>query len=244
MGAIAAAPLVLAAVHVEGFCFQHEVDELPGLLAHVVVHGAGGGEDLLLAALGGGVALREDEVIVIEHQGLDSQLLPDLLPQAGHHGHNVPADILAELLHFLRAVAQAAHAVVAQLDEVPVAHLLRHPVADVDELVKQAVQLLAVGFQGLAQDLVGLFSGGPVGGFGVFHQHGPRQLFAPELELHARHHLGILADHLILRDHVLDDLRGHGFQLHLKGPEDQGDDLTLLFQLLAEGRGQHGLGVL
>ena len=33
----------------------------------------------------------------------------------------------------LIGIAVAAHAVVAQLDEVPVAHLLRHPVADVDE---------------------------------------------------------------------------------------------------------------
>ena len=70
-GAVPAAPLVLPGLHVEGLGLQHEVDELPCLLAHAVVHGFGRGENRLFSALGGGIALGEDQVIVIEHEGID-----------------------------------------------------------------------------------------------------------------------------------------------------------------------------
>ena len=100
-----------------------------------------------------------------------------------------------------------------------------------------------MGLEGAAQHLIGLLPGGPVGRLGVLHQHGPGQLLPPEGELHAGHELGILADQPVLLHHILDDLGRHGFQLHRKGPEDQGDDCARVFQLLAEGRVQHGPGI-
>lgn len=90
VGAVTATPLVFPGLHVEGLGFQHEVDEFPGLLAHAVVHSLGGGEDLLLAALGGGVPLGEDQVIVVEHKGVHPQLFAHLGAQVGDQGDRCP----------------------------------------------------------------------------------------------------------------------------------------------------------
>ena len=209
-----------------------------------MVHRLGRSEDGLLPSLGNGVTLGKDEVVVVQAEGVHPQPLPDFCAQFGDQGDDIPADILPELLDLLWAVAQAAHSVIPQLHEILIAHLLGHAVPDVHQLVKQAIQLVAVGLEGSAQNLIGLLSRGPVRGLGVFHQHGAGQLLPSELELHPRHQLGVLADHPVLLHHILDDFRGNGFQLYLEGTEHQGDDRPTLLQFLSERGRQHGLGVL
>ena len=202
--AVAAAPFVRAGLHVKGFAF-----------AHGIVHLLRRRKQVVLAA-GRRVAAGGEKFVVVEPERVDAEALGVFQPQAGHDRHDVAHDVLAEGLHGLRVVAHALHAAVAELDEVLIAHLFGHAVAHVHEPVKNIVQLRAVRFQRRAERLVAFPARGAVGAAGVFHQHRPRQLLAPEGEEHARHELGVFAHELVLLDHVVDDLRRHAppLQLH------------------------------
>ena len=171
-GAVAATPLVFPGVHIKGLCGQHKINELSRLPAHIMVHSFGCGKNRFLPPLGCWVPLGENQIIVIEHEGVHPQLFANLLPQPSNHGNHIPANIFPELLHLFRAIAQASHAVVAQLHKVLIAHFLGHPVPDMHQLVKDTVQLVTVSLQGLSQNLIGLLPGCPVGGLGILHQHG------------------------------------------------------------------------
>ena len=110
-----------------------------------------------------------------------------------------------------------------------------HPVID-------AVQLFLVLREAASQNLVALFAGLPVLGLGVFHQHGAGHGLAPESELHPAHQVGILPDQLVLFDHVLDDLRRHGFPFHFHRLKQHRRELLLQFG--TEGGVQQSRGVL
>ena len=240
-GAVAAAPLVLAGVHVKGIVFQHHVDECAGLLAHAVVHLFGRGEDVFLAAYGAGIPAGDDHVVVIELVIRNAQALCVLRAESCHHGHHVTQYVLPEGLYAVLIVAETAHAVVAQLDKVPVAHLFGHAVPDMDHAVVDIVQLGLVLLQTPAKDLIALPAGGSVVALAVLHQHGPGQLFAAEFKLHAGHQLGILTDQTVFLHHVGHDIPGHGLALDLhalKQHRGQG-----LFQLRTEGGVQQRGGV-
>ena len=239
--AVAAAPFVLARVDVESLVLEHQVDEGAGLLAHRVVHLLRRGEDLLLAARLR-IAAGGDDAVVVEVIVPDAETLRVFGAQARHGGHDVAQDVLAEGFDLLLVVAEAAHAVVAQLDEVDVAHLLRDAVAHLDEQVEDLVQFGLVCLEPAAEHLVALLAGGAVGVAGVFHQRGARHRLAAEGELHRAHQVGIAAHELVLLDHVLDHGLGHGFALHLHRPEEHRAERLL--QLGAEGGIQQRRGVL
>ena len=103
------------------------------------------GHDVVGAALGRRVARAVEEGGVGKVEGI---LLAQPLGLGLHHllrrGHQVLHHRGAELLHVLLGVAVAAHAVVAQLHVVVVAHLPGLAGADLDQLVIEGVQLLPV----------------------------------------------------------------------------------------------------
>ena len=157
--AVAAAPLVLAGIDVEGVVINHHVDEFAGLLAHGVVHLACSSEYLGLAASGNGVAAGDYDVVIVELVVVDAEALGVLGAQAGDDGDDVIQHVIAESLDLVLIVVDAPHAVVAQLDVVLVAHLLGHAVADVDHAVVDVVQLSAVLLEHLTEDFVCLAAG-------------------------------------------------------------------------------------
>ena len=230
--AVAAAPLVLAGVDVEGVVVDHHVDELAGLLAHGVVHLARRGKDRGLAARGDGIAAGDDDVVIIELVVVDAEALGVFGAQTGYDGDDVHQHVLAEGLDLVLIVVDAPHAVVAQLDIVLVAHFLGHAVADVNHAVVDVVQLCAVLLEHLAEDFVCLATGLTVVALGVLHQHRARQSLAAELELKRSHELGVLADELVLLDQIVDYLRGHALAADLKVLEQHGGQALL--QLVAE----------
>ena len=198
-----------------------------------MVHRFGRCEDLLLAA-GLGVAAGDDHAVVVELVFVDAEPLGVLGAQSCHHGDNVFDHVLAEDGNLLLVVAEAAHAVIAQLDKVLIAHLFGHPVAHMHHPVEDVVQLRLVGLQTPAQDLKALPAGVPVRVLGVFHQHCAGERFAAELKFHAGHQLGVLADKLVLLNHLLHDLLAHGFAADFHGAEqNRGEGL---FKLGAERR--------
>ena len=239
--AVAAAPLVFAGVHIEGVVFQHHINEVAGLGAHLVIHLSGRPEDLLLAALGLGVAAGDDHAIVVEAIGIDAQIPGIFQPQTGNRGHDGLQDIAAEDLYLRLAVAHPVHPVIAQLHEVPVAHLFGHPIPDLDHAVIDIVQLLRVPVHLRAKDLIGLPPGLPVVVLEIFCQRRPGKLFAPELKLQRRHIFGIFTDQLIFLDHVLHDHGRHGLGGHLKIAEIH--RRQRLLQLRPEGGGQKCIAV-
>ena len=136
--------------------------------------------------------------------------------------------------HLLLVVAEAAHAIVAEFDEILVAHLLGHAVAHLDHAVKDVVQLRLVRLKAAAEHLIALPARLAVGVLGVFHQHCAGERFAAELKFHASHQLGVLADKLVLLHHLLHDLLAHGFAADFHGAEqNRGEGL---FKLGAERR--------
>ena len=239
--AVAAAPLVRAGLDVEGLVFAHHAEKRARHVAHGVVHLLRSGEERFLAA-GRRVAAGGEKFVVIEPERVDAETLRVFQPQPGHDRHDVAHDVLAEGLHGLRVVAHALHAAVAELDEVLIAHLFGHPVAHVHEPVKNIVQLRAVRFQRCAEGLVTFPACGAVGAAGVFHEHRPRQLLAPEGEEHARHELGIFAHDLVLLDHVVDNLRRHAPPLQLHAAQQDRRERRL--ERFPERAVEHGGGVL
>ena len=197
-----------------------------------MVHLLRRGEDLLLAARRG-IAAGDDHAVVVEVIVLDAEALCVFGAQARHDRHDVAQDVLAEGLHLLLVVAEAAHAVVAQLDEVDVAHLFGDTVAHLHEQVEDLVQLRLVRLQPAAEHLVALFARGAVGVLGVLHQRGAGHRLAAEAKFHAAHQVGIAAHELVFLHHVLDHGLGHGLALHLHGPEQHRGERLL--ELCAEG---------
>ena len=239
--AVAAAPLVRAGLDVKGLIFTHHAEKRARHVAHGVVHLLRRGKQLVLAA-GRRVAAGGEKFVVVESERVDAEALGVFQPQAGHDRHDVAHDVLAEGLHGLRVVAHALHAAVAELDEVRITQLLGHPVAHVHEPVKNVIQLRAVRFQRHAERFVAFPARGAVGAAGVFHEHRPRQLLAPEGEEHARHELGVLADELVFLDHVVDDLRRHAPPLQLHAAQQDRRERRLEF--FPERAVEHGGGVL
>ena len=238
--AVAAAPFVLAGVHVEGLVFEHQVDEGAGLLAHGVVHLLRRGEDLRLAAWLR-VAAGDDDAVVVEVVVLNAEALGVLGAQAGHRRYDVAQDVFAEGLDHLPVVAEALHAVVAQLDEVFAAHFSGDAVAHLDEPVEDLVQLRLVRLQAAAERLVALFARRAVRVLGVFHQRGAGHGLAAEAELHAAHQIGIASHELVFLHHVPDDGLGHGLAPHLHRAQQHRRECLL--QLGAEGGIQQRGGV-
>ena len=239
--AVAAAPFVFPGVHVKGLVFQHHVDEGAGLRPHGVIHLPGGGKDPVPGA-GGRVPAGNDDFIVIELIVADAQPLRIFKAQPGHQGHDVVLHVLPESGHLLLVVAEPAHAVIAQLHEVFIAHFPGHAVPHPDHLVINPVKPGAVGLKGAAQNLHGLPAQGPVAALEMLHQHGPGQLLPAEFKLHARHEPGILADKPVLLHHIRDDALRHGPALHIHGQKQHRRQRR--FQRRPEGRVQQGGGVL
>ena len=239
--AVAAAPLVLAAVHVEGFVFQHHIDEGAGLVSHGVIHLPCRGEDLFFPKRLR-ISARQENAVVIEHVVLHAEAFRVLRAQAGDHRNHIPQDVFPEHADLFLIVAEPAHPVIAKLDEVAVSHLLRHAVPDMDHAVIDAVQLLLMFGETLSEDLVALPPGLPVLALGIFHQKGAGHGLASEGELHPAHEVGVFPHQLVLLDHVFNNLRRHGLALHLHRPEQNGRELLL--QLGTEGRVQEGRGIL
>ena len=241
LGAVAAAPLVFAGVHVKGVVCQHQVDEGGGFVAHLVIHIPGGPEDILLAAHGPGVAAGDDDAVIIEHIGADAQVFGVFRAQAGHHGDDGFQNVFAEGLHFLLAVGHPVHPVVAQLHEVFIAHALGHAVPDLHHPVIDVVQLGCHLVHGLAEDTVGVPAGLPVVILEEAGQGGAAVGLAPELELQPGHQLAVFRDQLVFLHHVLHDGGRHGHGLDLQIAEIDGRQG--LFQLGAQGGPEQGAAV-
>ena len=77
---------------------------------------------------------------------------------------------------------------------------------------------------------------------GVFHEHRPRQLLAPEGEEHPRHELGILADEFVFLDHVVNNFRRHAPPLQFHAAQQDRRERRLEFR--PERTVEHRGGVL
>ena len=239
--AVTAAPLVFAAVHVKGLVFQHHVDEGSGFRSHGVIHLPGRGKDLPFAE-GLRISARQENSVVVEHVVLHSEPFCIFRAQAGHHRNHIPQDVFPEDADLLLVVAEPAHPVIPQLDEVAVSHLFRHAVTDMDHTVINLVQLFLMRREPFSENLIAFPPGFPVLTFGILHQQRAGHGLAAEGKLHPAHEVGVFPNQLVLLDHIPDDLRRHGLAFHFHRPEQDGR--KLLLQLPAEGGIQQRGGIL
>ena len=154
-GHVTAGHLAGTAFHIEQLVVLHKVDELGGLGAQLVVHGAGGVHACLIARDGLGVAVLEDDGQVGEGGVGDA----GALGAHGHHllqlGHNVPCHLIPESLNFSLTVADAVHAHIGKLAVVLIAQHLRLLVQVLDDLGVQCIQLVPVGVKVTGLGFVG-----------------------------------------------------------------------------------------
>ena len=238
LGAVAAGGLAVLAEHVQQLIFIHVVDEGGGLGAQIVVHLQTGGQDVVGAALGDGVAVGEEHQVIVELQLVKADALGLGLLYPGHDGHQVGSDLITEGSHLGGVVAVAAQTVVGQGDEVVVAHHAALGGADVDKLVIEPVQLLTVLVEEAALGLGGRLADGTVGALLVGAQLGQGHGLAVELHHGGGVQLLVLAGELILLLNQLHHLRLEGAEFNLQVGENQLAELLL--QGGAEGGGQHG----
>ena len=130
---------------------DHEINELAGLRADLVIHFLRSLDHESVIARGLGVSVREDHFLVVPHNMVDAEALGlrviELLAQRDkEHAH-----LLAEGRDLLFAVVRAALLEIADGDVVLIAEVLAHLVTDADQLVPDLKILLhAVEVQGLA----------------------------------------------------------------------------------------------
>ena len=222
-GAVAAAGLALAGENVQQLVIVHEVDELGGLAAQLVIELAPGGEDVVRRALGLRVAAAELEGVVgvVHRVGLAEALGLAAVDGVGQ-GDDVLDNGLAEGLDVLLRVAVALHAVVAEGNVVAVAELLSHRVAQVHQLVIDGVQLVRVGHVPGALGLPGGEALGVVTGLLEGGHLGERVHAAVELYLGGGEELGVLGAERILLLQLGHDLGGEGAHVYLLVEEDDG----------------------
>ena len=236
--AVAAGGLALPAEHVQQLAVVEEVNELLRLGAELVVHLLAGGQDVVGGALGLGVAVGEQEKVVVDLQAVHADALGLVILHPGHHRHQVRSDLAAEGGALLGAPAVAAQAVVAQGDIVLIAHGAALGGAVLHQLVIELVQLLPALLEPPATDLVSGLAHGPVGVLQEGSQLGQREGFAPPLHHSGGIELLVFAGELVLLLHQLHDLRLHAPHGDLQVGEQQRPEPLL--QLGAELRSQQG----
>ena len=130
-GAVAPARLVVAALDVERARLRHAVEEVADLTVHLVVHPARFPEGFRDGERERRVSLFGVDVVIREAERSKPHLPLDALFERAHDGHERLFYVGAEGFHHLPRIARPAHAVVAELHIILIAHLFRHPVADV-----------------------------------------------------------------------------------------------------------------
>ena len=236
--AVAAGGLALLAQDVQQLVVPEEVGKLRRLRAQLPVHLPAGGQDLVGGALGVRVAVGEQQHIVPVFQLIHTQPPLLVLLHPGHDGHHVPGDLVPEGRHLGGAVAVAAQAVIAQLEIVVVAHVLRLGGAVLHQLVVELVQLRLVGVEPLSLRLVGRLADRPIRALLVGPQLGQGQLLPVPLHHGGGVELLVLALQLVLLLHEGHVLRVEGPHRDLQVGEQQLPQPLL--QLGAEGAVQQG----
>ena len=172
--------------------------------------------------------------IVVEHNGIDSKLFSDLFLQFPDARNKRLPDIVAEIGNHIRIIVHSAHAVVAQLNEIPVSHLFCHGVTDLYQAVVNIVQLVRIGFQTPADCLTCLAAHLAVFIFQLAAQNRQRHIFSLIVENHAGHEGGVFGDNGIFLLQFLDNRRGECLFGNAVGSQHPGIDV--FFKLFAEGR--------
>ena len=178
---ITAAHFAGAAENVEHLVILHEVDELCRFGAELMVHLAGTGHQLVVAAVRHGVAVRKADGAVPEHGVLNAGALVAQSQSLLDHGHHLLHHFLAERGNLRRAVTDAVHADIAQLAVIVVAQDACLLVAILDHLIIDLVKLGAVGVKVNGFRLVSLTAHGGVSALLIQRQLRDGQLFAVQL---------------------------------------------------------------
>ena len=240
-GAVAAARLALGGEDVQKLLCPHGAEEFRGLRGQLIVELIALLENILGGARGAGVTRAEHEGVVGKAHGVGlAQTLGLCAVDGIRHGDEVLHHGGAELLHVGLGVAVTPHAVVAQGGVALVAQLLAHGVAEVGQLVVDAIQL---GLIVLVPLTLGLPCGQTAGIIGVGLEGGELgEGVHTALKGDLRRGDELLVGHgqIRLRLHLGDDVGGEGLQSDLGVDEHQ---ITVLgLEIGAEGGGQQGGG--
>ena len=146
-----------------------------------MVHLAGTGHQLVIAAVRHGVAVRKADGAVPEHGVLNAGALVAQSQSLLDHGHHLLHHFLAERGNLRRAVTDAVHADIAQLAVIVVAQDACLLVAILDHLIIDLVKLGAVGVKVNGFRLVSLTAHGGVSALLIQRQLRDGQLFAVQL---------------------------------------------------------------
>ena len=119
---------------------DHEIDELAGLRADLVVHLLGSLHHEGIVTRGLGIAVREHHLLIVPHDVVDAEALCLRVIELLAQRHEEGAHLLAERCDLLFAVIRAALLEIADGDVVLIAEVLAHLVADADQLVPDLLQ--------------------------------------------------------------------------------------------------------
>ena len=241
--AVAARRLALGGEDVEQFALSHHAEERARLRRKLVIKLLPVGKDVFGVAAGARVAAAERERRIRKAQRIRlSEPLRLLAVDALGDRHKILAHCGAELLHIRLAVAVSAHAVVAERRIPLVTELSSHSIAQVRQLVINAVQLALVRFVPRTLRL-------PRGETAAVVRVGLERR-----ELRERIHAALKRDLrrgdelIVVRGEIVfllqlgDDRRGERFECDLGVEEHQ--RAVFLFKLCAVRRGEHRLGPL
>ena len=143
--AVAAAHLALGGEHIQELALEHHAEEPAGLGAERVVKALARLENVVRAALRAGVAGAEHQRVVGKaHRIFLAETLGLLAVDAVRDRDKIFDDAGTEAFHIFFRIAVALHAVVAELRVAAVAELLAHLIAQVHQLVIDAVELRLV----------------------------------------------------------------------------------------------------
>ena len=229
---------------------DHEIDELAGLRADLVVHLLGSLHHEGIVARGLGVSVREDHFLIVPHDVVDAEALCLRVIELLAQRHEEGAHLLAEGCDLLFAVVRAALLEIADGDVVLIAEVLAHLVADADQLVPDLLQTRLVVLVEFGVGPDGSGAHGAVGVLKILLHAVEVQRLAVEGNFRSRHNLLIfvgqaalllaqrdvgLAEQLLLQIHG-DKILLAEFLLNVRAERAGRDGLAQRDLLAAEGR--------
>ena len=202
-GAVAAVGLAGLGLQIEELHVHHVAEEAAGFRAQLPIHLQGALHQLVLVALGHGVAGGEHVGLVVEVELVHADALGLGLADAVAKGHQIAQDLLAEAGHLFWSVIAAALAHVGDGDEVFIAHGLGHGVAQLDQAVVDVVEEVLVFGEEAGPGLEGLLADGAVVVLHELEQPVDVANLAPAFHLAGGHALLVFGGQAVLLDHGL-----------------------------------------
>ena len=218
---------------------DHEIDELAGFRADLVVHLLRGFDHERIVARGLCVAVREDHFFVIAHDVVEAEALCLRLIELPAQGDKERAHLLTEGRDLLLAVIRAALLEIADGDVVLVAEVFAHLVADFNQLVPDLLQPRLVAFIEFGIRLDGSGAHRAAWMLEVFLQAVEVQRLAVELDLGRGHDLLILVGQTALLLAQRNVFLAVQLLLQIHGDEILPAEFPL--DIRAEGAGRDGL---